>query len=56
MHPYSKKVLKFSKVLMAENFEPFLRAENLTDVIKTVMGIRIKCELEGVRKISLRPL
>ncbi|EEW37132.1 hypothetical protein HMPREF0444_1350 [Granulicatella adiacens ATCC 49175] len=41
---------------MAENPTELFGRENLTDVIKTVMGIRIKCELEGVRKFSLRPL
>lgn len=40
---------------MAENFKDFFERENLTDVIKTVMGIRIKCELEGVRKFFPTP-
>ena len=40
---------------MAENFEELFGEKNLTDVIKTVMGIRIKCELEGVRKIFPTP-
>jgi len=40
---------------MAENPEELFGRENLSDVIKTVMGIRIKCELEGVRKFFPTP-
>jgi len=40
---------------MAKNPKALFEEENLSDVIKTVMGIRIKCELEGVRKFFPTP-